>query len=68
MGRWRRLVIRGGVHSSSAAQRLQSRVTDPFGLRANRGSNRQPGTSLLDAIYLELHALAEVTAVTETGG
>ena len=35
--------------------------------RRTAGSKRQLGTSLLDAIYLELHALAEMTAVTETG-
>ena len=44
-----------------------SRSGVPFCLSENRWSNRQLGTSLLDAIYLELHALAEMTAVTETG-
>jgi hypothetical protein len=40
----------------------------PFCLPANRWNSHPLGTLLLDAIYLELHALAEVTAVTETGG
>src|SRR3954470_13943515 len=44
-----------------------SRSGVPFCLSENRWSNRQLGIPLLDAIYLELHALAEMTAVTETG-
>ena len=54
------------VHPSGAVRNAEVCLAE-VALPANRWSKRQLGTSLLDAIYLELHALAEMTAVTETG-